>query len=237
MKKLVKQLVDLQKIDSKFDALQLQKGDLPFMIEEAENDLIAKSSRKKELEETIKKGEADRRMFQMEIEAGSEKLKKYEEQLYKVQTNKEYDAISLEIDTKKMEVKELENKILQSLEEEEELKNQNRELQKEIKKLEEQLVDYRRELDEIVQQTRTEERRLEKERNKILAEIDKRYQGQYEKIRRAKDGLAVVAVKKNSCGGCFSAIPPQKIVEIREMHRLFTCEYCGRILVWLEENP
>jgi predicted nucleic acid-binding Zn-ribbon protein len=237
LKKLVKQLVDLQKIDSKFDALQLQKGDLPFMIEEAENDLDAKGLKKKELEETIKKGEADRRMFQMEIEAGNEKLKKYEEQLYKVQTNKEYDAISLEIDTKKMEVKELENKILQSLEEEEEFKSQNQELQKEIKKLEEQLVDYQRELDEIVHQTRSEEKRLERERNKILAEIDKRYQVQYEKIRKAKDGLAVVAVKKNSCGGCFSAIPPQRIVEIREMHRLFTCEYCGRILVWLDETP
>jgi len=236
LKKLVKQLVDLQKIDSKFDALQLQKGDLPLMIEEAETERESKSTRKKEMEETIKKGEADRRMFQMEIEAGTEKLKKYEEQLYKVQTNKEYDAISLEIDTKKMEIKELENKILQSLEEEEELKGQIRELQKDVKKLEEQLVDHRRELDEIVQQTRTEERRLTREREKILTEVDKRYQSQYEKIRKAKDGLAVVAVKKNSCGGCFSAIPPQKIVEIREMHRLFTCEYCGRILVWIDEN-
>ena len=236
MKKLVKQLVDLQKIDSKFDALQLQKGDLPMMIEEAESERESKSTRKKEMEETIKKGEADRRMFQMEIEAGNEKLKKYEEQLYKVQTNKEYDAISLEIDTKKMEIKELENKILQSLEEEEELKGQIRELQKDVKKLEEQLVEHRRELDDIVQQTRNEERRLTREREKILTEVDKRYQSQYEKIRKAKDGLAVVAVKKNSCGGCFSAIPPQKIVEIREMHRLFTCEYCGRILVWLDEN-
>ena len=236
MKKLVKQLVDLQKIDSKFDALQLQKGDLPMMIEEAESERESKSTRKKEMEETIKKGEADRRMFQMEIEAGNEKLKKYEEQLYKVQTNKEYDAISLEIDTKKMEIKELENKILQSLEEEEELKGQIRELQKDVKKLEEQLVEHRRELDDIVQQTRNEERRLTREREKILTEVDKRYQSQYEKIRKAKDGLAVVAVKKNSCGGCFSAIPPQKIVEIREMHRLFTCEYCGRILVWIDEN-
>jgi hypothetical protein len=236
LKKLVKQLVDLQKIDSKFDALQLQKGDLPMMIEEAESERESKSTRKKEMEETIRKGEADRRMFQMEIEAGNEKLKKYEEQLYKVQTNKEYDAISLEIDTKKMEIKELENKILQSLEEEEELKGQIRELQKDVKKLEEQLVEHRRELDDIVQQTRNEERRLTREREKILTEVDKRYQSQYEKIRKAKDGLAVVAVKKNSCGGCFSAIPPQKIVEIREMHRLFTCEYCGRILVWLDEN-
>jgi predicted nucleic acid-binding Zn-ribbon protein len=236
LKKLVKQLVSLQTIDSKFDALQLQKGDLPFMIEEAETDLESKIVKKSELENVIAKGEADRRMFQMEIEAGNDKLKKYEEQLYKVQTNKEYDAISLEIDTKKMEIKELENKILQSLEEEEELKSTIEELKQGIERLEEQLLEYRKELDEITEQTQEEEKRLNKEREKILADIDKRYQWQYERIRKAKDGLAVVQIKKNSCGGCFSAIPPQKIVEIREMNRLYTCEHCGRILVWLDEN-
>lgn len=236
MKKLVKQLIDLQRIDSKFDALQLQKGDLPFMIEETEADLAEKKSAKQEMEAAISKGEADRRMFQMEIEAGNEKLKKYEEQLYKVQTNKEYDAISLEIDTKKMEIKELENKILQSLEEEEETKARLEELNTEIKRLEEQLKEYRRELDEITRQTQEEESKLLEKRENVLKDIDKRYQWQYERIRKAKDGLAVVPVKKNSCGGCFSAIPPQKIVEIREMNRLYTCEHCGRILVWMDQK-
>jgi len=236
LKKLVKQLIDLQKIDSQFDALQLQKGDLPFMIEEAQNELALKTSQRKDDEESIEKGEADRRMFQIEIDAGKDKLKQYEDQLYKVQTNKEYDAISLEIDTKKMEIKELENKILQSMEEEEELKEKIVELKNEIKKLEEQLGEYRHELEEIVQQTQAEEKRLAKQRVAIISDIDKRYQVQYERIRKAKDGLAVVTVKKNSCGGCYSAVPPQKIVEIREMNRLYTCEYCGRILVWLDEN-
>ena len=236
MKKIVKQLIDLQRIDSKFDALQLQKGDLPFMIDEAENDLEHKVTTKKELEDNIQKGEADRRMFQMEIEAGNEKLKQYEEQLYKVQTNKEYDAISLEIDTKKMEIKELENKILQSLEDEEELKKNIAELESDIKKLEEQLTDYRKELAEIVQHTEAEEARLKKERQDIVTNIDRRYQSQYDRIRKAKGGLAVVPIKKSSCGGCYSAVPPQKIVEIREMNRLYTCEYCGRILIWLEDN-
>ena len=236
MKKLVKQLIDLQKIDSKFDALQLQKGDLPFMIEEAEVDLDLKSTRKTEIEEEIKKGEADRRMFQMEIEASNEKLKQYEEQLYKVQTNKEYDAISLEIDTKKMEIKELENKILQSMEEEEEYKKNITELKDEVVKLEEQLVEYRRELDEIIKHTQSEEQKLETARRKIVSDIDRRYQVKYDRIRKAKAGLAVVPIKKHSCGGCYSAIPPQKIVEIREMNRLFTCEHCGRILVWLDEE-
>ena len=229
----------MQEIDSRFDALQLQKGDLPMIIQEAEEDLESKLTDKKDNEESIKKGEADRRMFQLEIEASKAKLKQYEDQLYKVQTNKEYDAISLEIDTKKMEIKELENKILQSLEEEEEYKKNIEESGEEIKKLEDQLSEYKTELEEIIQHTKAEEAQLEKQREKILADMDKRYQRQYEKIRKAKGGLAVVPIKKNSCGGCFSAVPPQKIVEIREMNRLYTCEHCGRILVWtdnLSEN-
>ncbi len=236
MKKVVKQLVDLQEIDSRFDALQLQKGDLPMIIQEAEEDLESKLADKKDNEESIKKGEADRRMFQLEIEASKAKLKQYEDQLYKVQTNKEYDAISLEIDTKKMEIKELENKILQSLEEEEEYKKNIEESGEEIKKLEDQLSEYKTELEEIIQHTKAEEAQLEKQREKILSDIDKRYQRQYEKIRKAKGGLAVVPIKKNSCGGCFSAVPPQKIVEIREMNRLYTCEHCGRILVWTDSS-
>jgi predicted nucleic acid-binding Zn-ribbon protein len=234
LKKVVKQLVDLQEIDSRFDALQLQKGDLPVIIQETEEDLEMKLADKKENEESIQKGEADRRMFQLEIEASNAKLKQYEEQLYRVQTNKEYDAISLEIDTKKMEIKELENKILQSLEEEEDYKKNIEELDGEIKKLESQLLEYKTELEDIMKHTKAEEAQLEKQRDKILSVLDKRYQRQYEKIRKAKGGLAVVAIKKNSCGGCFSAIPPQKIVEIREMNRLYTCEHCGRILVWTD---
>ncbi len=236
MKQVVERLVKLQQIDTRFDELQLQKGDLPMMIEEAEEEYREKTARKKELEEKLAKGEADRRMFQAEIDAGKEMLKKYEEQLYQVKTNKEYDAISLEIDTKTMEIKELENKILQSLEEEEEYKKSIEELDSEIARLEEQLNEYKKELDEIIQQTRAEEARLAAEREKVVAEIDERLLRQYERIRKAKGGLAVVPIKRNSCGGCYSTIPPQKIVEIRELNRLYTCEYCGRILVWLDEE-
>lgn len=236
MKTTVKLLVSLQEIDKRFDELQLQKGDLPMMIEEAEENLKEKIDRKKELEERLEKGSADRKMFQMEIDASKEKLKVYEEQLYQVTTNKEYDAISLEIDTKKMEINELENKILQSLEEEEEIKNNIVELDKEIEQLENLLKEYKEELEEINQHTREEEARLSKEREKIVAEMNSRLYHQYERIRKAKEGLAVARIQRGSCGGCFSSIPPQKIVEIRELNRLHTCEHCGRILVWVDEN-
>ncbi len=236
MKNVVNQLINLQEIDSRFDELQLQKGDLPMMIEEAETELHDTTERKEELENKIKSGKEDRRMFQTEIEASKDKLKQYDDQLYQVQTNKEYDAISLEIDTKKMEISELENKILQSLEEEEETKAIIAESEGEQSRLEEQLKEYKRELEEIIKQTKEEESRLSGKRELILGEIDKRILRQYERIRKAKDGLAVVPVRKGSCGGCFSSIPPQKIVEIREMQRLFTCEHCGRILVWADEG-
>jgi predicted nucleic acid-binding Zn-ribbon protein len=236
LEKVVQQLVALQNIDSKFDELQLQKGDLPMMINEAEEDLDSKVEQKAELERKIQNGVADRRMFQNEIEASKDKLKSYENQLYEVQTNKEYDAISLEMDTKKMEINELENKILQSLEEEEETEKMIQDLGTDIESIENQLKEYRKELDEIIQQTEKEEARLNHEREKLERNIDARILKQYNRIRRAKDGLAVVPIKKGSCGGCFSSIPPQKIVEIRELNRLYTCEHCGRILVWSDDN-
>lgn len=235
MKKRVKALIELQDIDTRYDELQLQKGDLPMMIEEAEEDLNEKVQLKNENDEKIEKGASDRRMFQKEIEASKEKLNEYEEKLYKVQTNKEYDAISLEIDTKKMEINELENKILQSLEEEEETKKVIEELKSSVDEIEKQLSEYKKELDEIILQTQNEEVQLDHEKEKLVRDIDKRLLRQYERIRKAKNGLAVVPVKKNSCGGCFSAIPPQRIVEIRELNRLHTCENCGRILVWMDD--
>ncbi len=236
MKKLVKQLITLQEIDSRFDELQLQKGDLPLMIEEAEKKLKEKLKQKNELNEKISKGESDRQMFQSEIEASKEKLAKYEEQLYQVKTNKEYDAISLEIDTKKTEINELENKILQSLEEEEETKKILDELTKDIEKIEQKLIEYKNELEEIINHTKNEEARLKHEREKIIREIEPRFLRQYERIRKAKSGLSVVPIKRNSCGGCYSTIPPQRIIQIRELDRLYTCEYCGRILVWIDES-
>jgi len=236
LKKLVKQLITLQEIDSRFDELQLQKGDLPLMIEEAEKKLKEKLKQKNELNEKISKGESDRQMFQSEIEASKEKLAKYEEQLYQVKTNKEYDAISLEIDTKKTEINELENKILQSLEEEEETKKILDELTKDIEKIEQKLIEYKNELEEIINHTKNEEARLKHEREKIIREIEPRFLRQYERIRKAKSGLSVVPIKRNSCGGCYSTIPPQRIIQIRELDRLYTCEYCGRILVWIDES-
>ncbi len=116
------------------------------------------------------------------------------------------------------------------------LKRNCRYLTDEIEKLESQLKEYEKELDEISHLTEKEEQKLFKERDKIAEQIEPRIFRQYERIKKAKEGIAVAQIKRSSCGGCFSAIPPQKIVEIRESNRLHTCENCGRILVWIEKG-
>jgi predicted nucleic acid-binding Zn-ribbon protein len=235
LKTLLVNFIKLQEVDNKLNTLKLQKGDLPALIEHLREDLKEKEERSSELEEKVNKMQSDRRMFEKEVEASKTQLKKYEEQLYKVQNNKEYDAISLEIDTKKAEIESLENKIIQTLEDEEELKKERTELSEEISGLETQHQENQKELEEINLQTQEEEVRLRHERKKISRLFDDRYLRLYERIRQAKDGLAVAPIKRSSCGGCFSSIPPQRIVEIREAGRLHTCEHCGRILIWVED--
>lgn len=234
MKTLLENFVKLQDVDNRLNALKLQKGDLPVIIEQLKEDKENKQNRSVELEEQIGKLQSDRRMFEKEIDASKSQLKKYDDQLYKVQNNKEYDAIALEIDTKKVEIESLENKIIQTLEDEEELKKEQAALADELSNLKIQLKEQEKELEEIILLTQEEEIKLNHEREKVARLIDERYLRQYERIRQAKDGLAVVPIKRSSCGGCFSTIPPQRIVEIREAGRLHTCEYCGRILVWAE---
>ncbi len=236
MKKLVENLIRLQEYDNRLNALKLQKGDLPMIIEGLEEELDEKTRKSSDLEENKKKLQNDRKIFEKEINASKSQLKKYEEQLYHVQNNKEYDAISLEIDTKKVEIESLENKILQTIEEEETLKTEGDSLIEEIKQLSDQLKEHRSELSEINKHTQEEEDRLMHDREKLAKALDDRQLRMYERIRVAKDGLAVVPIQRNSCSGCFSAIPPQRIIEVRKKGRLLNCEFCGRILVWTGDD-
>ncbi len=235
MKELVETLMKLQEYDNRLDVLQLQKGDLPALIENLENDLHEKKTKIEELGERIEKLQSDRRMFEKEVDASKAQLKKFEDQLYQVQNNKEYDAISLEIDTKKVEIENLENKIIQTLEDEEDLKKETTDLEEEIKQIEKQLADSKKELEEINQHTKEEESRLVGEREKVARRLDDRYLRRYERIRNAKNGIAVAPINRGSCGGCFSQLPPQLLVEVRKSDRIITCEFCGRILVWTED--
>lgn len=235
MEQLVNNFVRLQEFDDKLNSLKLQKGDLPMLIEHLSEELQENQEKANAQGVQIEKLKNDRKMFEKELEASKAQLAKYEDQLYKVQNNKEYDAISLEIDTKKAEIDSLEAKVLQTIEEEENIKQEITSLKESVEDIETQLTENKKELEEINLQTKEEEAVLNDKREKIAKKIDQRYLSQYERIRKAKSGQAVATVNRNSCTGCYSMLPPQRIVEIRE-GGIHSCEYCGRMLVWVEKN-
>ena len=235
MKENLAWLIKLQAIDSQLMEIEEQKGDLPAQVESLirqlenlEQGIIEKQARRKQIDQ-------ERRQLQGNLEETRGHLKKYQEQILLVSTNRAYDALTSEIDGSKKALDESEFHLL-------ELSEENQQLADEIKAAELQVAEKRTEL--VTQQkflqttiaaTEAEGKALEQERAEILTHIESRYLGTYERIRRARDGLAVVPMSRGSCGVCFNRIPPQLQVEIKAMDKIITCESCGVIFFW-EKN-
>ena len=176
--------------------------------------------------------------LQGELAVTQEKLTKYQDQLYKATSNKEYEATSSqiefceqEINRIKIRVTEIELKVLE-LEEGLKPKEERRGT------LDSEFQERESELKAKIEETSKEEDELKIKRESVIPEIRKDILNKYERIRKAKDGLAVVPVSKDSCGGCFNQIPPQIIIELKKNDHIRTCEYCGRILYYeFKTNP
>ena len=208
MQKTLYSLIELQEIDLKLDRVEEEKGDLPAIVDRLKQTLEEKERLLEEQKGRIKKLKIETKTIEIELSAQQEQLKKYESQLYQVKTNKEYDAIANETENVKKKNKELEDRIIENTEESENLIKSNEELESEIDNLKREFEENSEELKE-----------------KISA-------SSYKRIRDAKRGLALAYCNGGVCSGCYSFIPPQKVVEIRSMKRLFQCESCGRILMW-----
>lgn len=235
MQKTLYGLIELQEVDHRLDELMEERGDLPLIV----NDLKAKLDTKKNdltqyLEEK-KKQKLRQKEVKLTIEEAKAKLEKYEEQLYQVRTNKEYDAITNETDAAKEQMEKGENELNESIEEVETISENISALEAEIKKIEEELEENTIELNNKMTATSEEENLLRQERDIIVKKTDLEIIKNYEMVREARGGQGVAKIKGNVCGGCFSYIPPQKIVEVKRMIKIYTCEFCGRILV-LDES-
>ena len=142
----------------------------------------------------------------------------------------------MEIEAVKIDIEKKESRILELMDLEEEMSKAIIADDEDIKKIEHQLDTVSKELKKQMAKTEKDEAALQHEREKILHKLSTRYAASYERIRKAKNGLAVVPVLRGACGGCFKSLPPQRILEIRQMDRMFLCEVCGRILVWDEDK-
>jgi predicted nucleic acid-binding Zn-ribbon protein len=232
---VLKQLIELQAYDAKLAHIESLKGDLPMQVKRLDEELNAQKARLTADEERYQQVQKERGICEMEVMELEGKQSKYQSQLFEVKTNREYDAITHELEALQQTKSEKETRILELLDLESEIKERVAHLKEDIVALESNLGSKAKALKERMAETEKDEIRFKDKRDQILKRLKPQIVGNYERIRRAKGGMAVVSVDRGACGGCQIALPPQKILEVRKMDRIHLCEVCGRILVWVEE--
>lgn len=236
----LKILIELQRVDTRLRTLKLVLGDLPVQLENLKSNLAHKQSILEEKRTQLENAHRTKHDAELNIKSWKAKQQKYHDHLFRVSSNREYDAIQAEIETAKETIDQQETAFLEASELEEKLTSEIKALEEEIKEIEENSEKLRESLQEKLNVTKKETSNLQKRREELVHDLDVPLYRTYERIRKGKpDGIAVVPVVGNACGGCHLSIPPQKILEIRRMNKLIFCEGCGRILVWEndEKNP
>jgi predicted nucleic acid-binding Zn-ribbon protein len=230
-------LVTLQKIESKLDEIHILKGELPMEVADLEDEITGLHSRQTRIEEEIN-GVTDFITQRKEAIKESEALvKKYEKQSSDVKNNREFEAINKEIEMQQLEVKLAEKHIKDATEEIAEKAVLLEKAKKNIANKESILATKKGELEKIIAANEKEEKHFNKMATEAREHVDARLLTSYDKIRKSyRNGLAVVPVERDACGGCFNAIPPQKQSEIKQHKKVMVCENCGRILVDDELN-
>lgn len=229
-------LLRLQELDYELDRIEKDKGDLPLQIERSTRRLAAATADFKSLQADFEEAEREKKRLEAEIEMLRVKKQQNEEKLYSVTTNREYDAVTLEIEAVMSKIDECETSVLELIEKLESLDKRREELALQVSELAELNKKQSADLQARIERNAERERHLRAERERIAAVVPRAQLRLYERIRSGKDGLALVAVVRGACGGCFTQIPPQRMMEVRDQDRLITCESCGRILYWSEKT-
>jgi len=230
-------LVKLQKIDSKLDGLQILKGELPIEVSDLEDEIAGLNARQNRIEEEMNGMQQFIEDKKTLIKDAQELIKKYEKQSDNVKNNREFEAINKEIEMQTLEVKLAEKHIKDATEEIAEKGKQLEVAKKAVATKENNLKGKKGELEKIIAETDKEEKNYNKQAAAARELVDERLLVSYDRIRKNyRNGLAVVPVERDSCGGCYNAIPPQKQSDIKQRKKIIVCENCGRILVDDELN-
>ena len=225
-------LVTLQKIDSKLDELKVLKGELPMEVADLEDEIQGLHARQTRIEEEINGITEFIEQKKELIKESGAMVKKYEKQSNNVKNNREFEAINKEIEMQQLEVKLAEKHIKDATDEIAEKAVLLEKAKKTIGSKEGILNTKKEELEKIIASTEKEEKHFNKQAAEAKESVDPRLLTSYTKIRNSyRNGLAVVQVERDACGGCFYAIPPQKQSEIRQHKKIMVCENCGRVLV------
>ncbi|MEE6187778.1 hypothetical protein PIECOFPK_02192 [Mycovorax composti] len=225
-------LIHLQKIDSKLDEIKTLKGELPMEVADLEDELQGLRARQTRIEEEINGVTEFIDERKAAIKESEALIKKYEKDSENVKNNREFEAINKEIEMQQLEIKLAEKHIKDANEEIAEKVVQLEKVKKNIALKEGALEAKKTELEKIIAANEKDEKLYLKLSEEAKSAVEPRLLASYEKIRNNfRNGLAVVPVLRDACGGCFYAIPPQKQSEIKQHKKIIACENCGRILV------
>ncbi len=225
-------LYELQKIDTEIDKIRTLRGELPLEVQDLEDEIIGLDTRIENLK--VELLELDKVIAQrkIDIKVAEESIKKYSEQLDNVRNNREYDALAKEIEFQKLEIELQEKRIREAQKAKTEKEQLMAEATKRYDEKSNDLESKKTELNDIIAETHKDEEHLIAKSKQLAARIDERLLTAYRRIRsNARNGLAVVTVDRDACGGCFNKIPPQRQLDIRLRKKIIVCEYCGRILI------
>jgi uncharacterized protein len=225
-------LYKLQKINSEIDKIRTLRGELPLEVQDLEDENAGLETRIEKLQEEIKSFDSAIASKKNDIVNSKALIKKYEEQQNNVRNNREFDSLSKEIEYQTLEIELSEKRIKEFVAQAKEKAEYIEDSKKTLEDRKNDLQMKKSELEDITSDTQKEEENLLKKRQEYEQIIEERLLTAYRKIRKnARNGLAVVSVERDACGGCFNQIPPQRQLDIRSRKKIIVCEYCGRILV------
>ena len=225
-------LYTLQQVDSKVDEIRAYRGNLPLEIQDMEDEIAGLETRIANFKEESKKHQKDISDYKIKIKETEALIKKYEDQQNNVRNNREYDSLTKEIEYQQLDNQLSEKRIKEITTKDNELAAKVAEAQMRLAELKASLKEKKDELHSLVEGTEKEEEQLLQRSAECEKLVEDRLLVAYKRIRKnARNGLAVVGIFDEACGGCFNRIPPQHQLDICSHKKIIVCEYCGRILV------
>ncbi len=228
----LKTLYNLQKLLSEIDAIKTLRGELPLEVQDLEDEIEGLTTRLAKYDEEIDSIQTDINLKKGKIGEAETLIARYKEQLQEVRNNREYDSLSKEIEYQELDVQLLNKKIREGQKAAETAIENARQCRELLEERRGDLDLKKSELEEIVSETRAEEEKLREKAKDLELSIEPRLLSAFKRIRKSsRNGLGIVYVERDSCGGCFNKIPPQRQLDIRMRHKIIVCEYCGRIMI------
>ena len=225
-------LYQLQTTLSAIDEKRALRGELPLEVQDIEDEIAGLKTRIEKIENDITDFQQAVVQKQGEIKEAEESVERYKKQLDEVRNNREYDTLTKEIEFQSLEIELCNKKIREANVKVEDKKRELARTNDLVADRQQALEEKKNELDEIMLETREEEQVLKAKAEELETKIDPRLLSSFKRIRKnARNGLGIVYVQRDACGGCFNKIPPQRQLDIKMHKKIIVCEYCGRIMI------